>query len=75
MHGANVISQGPLHFQDSVRREVMEHRKREEQAGHEIWPAAQKVSGEMRTGKLAEEELFCSKLEAEACQGNPQLAW
>ncbi|KAH8202901.1 hypothetical protein TruAng_002954 [Truncatella angustata] len=66
---------GPLHFQNSVREEVMEHRRREEAAGHEIWPAAQKVAGEMRTGKLSEEEQFCSQLEAESCQMNAQLAW
>ncbi|KAM0820333.1 putative Rieske [2Fe-2S] iron-sulfur domain-containing protein [Seiridium cardinale] len=66
---------GPLHFQESVRREVMEHRKKEEQEGREIWPAAQKVAGQMRTGKLTEEEMFCSKLDAETCQASPQLAW
>jgi hypothetical protein len=53
----------------------MAHRKKEEQEGREIWPAAQKVLGEMRSGKLLEEEMFCSKLEAETCQSNAQLAW
>lgn len=66
---------GPLHFQSSVRKDVMEHRQKEEKAGHEIWPAAQRVSGEMKTAKLMEEESFCSKLEAEACQSSAQLAW
>ncbi|KAI0123800.1 Rieske [2Fe-2S] iron-sulfur domain-containing protein [Xylariales sp. AK1849] len=68
---------GPLHFQESVKKEVMAHRKKEEQqGGQEIWPATQKILGEMRTGKLEEEEMFCSKLEAESClAGNPQLAW
>lgn len=66
---------GPLHFQSAVRADVMAHRAREEKAGHEIWPAQQKVCGEMKTAKLLEEESFCSKLEAEACQGNAQLAW
>jgi hypothetical protein len=74
-HANMVLLQGPLHFQSSVRKDVMEHRQKEEKAGHEIWPAAQRVSGEMKTAKLMEEESFCSKLEAEACQSSAQLAW
>lgn len=53
----------------------MEHRRKEEEAGHEIWPAAQRIVGPLRSGKLSEEESFCSKLESEACQANAQLAW
>lgn len=55
---------------------VMEHRrKEEEQGGEEIWPAVPKVTGEMRTGKLAEEERFCSQLEAASCMARSELAW
>lgn len=55
----------------------MGHRKKEDaQGGHEIWPAVPKIIGEMNTGKLSEEEAFCSKLESESCLGaRPELAW
>ena len=55
----------------------MQHRKQEEEAGgQEIWPAVPKVVGEMKTGKLSEEEQFCSKLESGAsCGLNPDLRW
>ncbi|GKZ71353.1 hypothetical protein AnigIFM50267_007393 [Aspergillus niger] len=67
---------GPIHFQDHVKTMVMEHRrKEEEQGGEEIWPAVPKVTGEMRTGKLAEEERFCSQLEAASCMARSELAW
>lgn len=69
--------QGPLHFQDTVRGDVMGHRKEEEaRSGQEIWPAVPKLAGEMDTGKLREEELFCSKLESESCLGQrPEMVW
>ena len=68
--------QGPIHFQDHVKTMVMEYRrKEEEQGGEEIWPAVPKVTGEMRTGKLAEEERFCSQLEAASCMARSELAW
>lgn len=35
------MEKGPLHFQKTVREVVMEHRKKEEAVGHEIWPAQQ----------------------------------
>lgn len=35
------MEKGPLHFQKTVREIVMEHRKKEEAVGHEIWPAQQ----------------------------------
>lgn len=71
------ILQGPLHFQETVRKDAMGHRKKEEaQGGREIWPATPKAAGEMKTGKLDEEEAFCSKLESETCLGSrPELAW
>ena len=67
--------QGPIHFQNSVREMVMEHRKKEEQqGGQEIWPAVPKFLGGMNA-KLAEEEQFCSKLEAASCASRSELAW
>ncbi len=55
----------------------MEHRRKEEQqGGREIWPAEPQVVGEMKTGKLEEEEEFCSRLEASSCEmKGKQLAW
>lgn len=35
------MEKGPLHFQKTVRDVVMEHRKKEQAADHEIWPAEQ----------------------------------
>ncbi|KAE8153025.1 hypothetical protein BDV25DRAFT_127507 [Aspergillus avenaceus] len=66
---------GPIHFQTSVRETVMAHRKKEEQQGREIWPAVPDVVGDMRTGKLMEEETFCSQLDAEACAVRSELSW
>lgn len=54
----------------------MEHRSREEkQGGIEIWPATAKITGQMRTDKLDEEQAFCSQLEAESCLARPELVW
>ncbi|KAL1847300.1 hypothetical protein Plec18167_001380 [Paecilomyces lecythidis] len=33
------MEKGPLHFQSTVREVVVEHYKKEQEAGHEIWPA------------------------------------
>ncbi|KAF7596965.1 hypothetical protein BBP40_011331 [Aspergillus hancockii] len=66
---------GPIHFHDSVRQMVMDHWKREEQqGGRQVWPAVPKVTGEMKTDKLEEEERFCSQLEAASCMARPELA-
>lgn len=35
------MEKGPLYFQKTVREVVMEHHKKEEAVGHEIWPAQQ----------------------------------
>ncbi|KAJ5581236.1 hypothetical protein N7450_007537 [Penicillium hetheringtonii] len=37
---------GPLHFQKTVRDVVMEHRRKEEAVGHDIWPAADRATQE-----------------------------
>lgn len=68
--------QGPIHFQNTVREEVMKHREKElAQGGREIWPATPNLYGEMNTGKLSEEEAFCSELEKAACGARQELAW
>jgi hypothetical protein len=67
---------GPIWFQHTVRDAVMKHRHEElAQGGVEIWPATPKVTGEMNTAKLHEEQLFCSQLEVEGCRSDDQLAW
>lgn len=68
---------GPLHFQSTVKSHVMDHRSKEEQvSGKEIWPAVPTIVGEMKTGKLSEEEKFCSELEASSCMAQrAELAW
>ncbi|KAE8358181.1 hypothetical protein BDV27DRAFT_169673 [Aspergillus caelatus] len=66
---------GPLHFQRNVKEMLMEHRKKEEQqGGREIWPALPKLPEHM-TEKLADEERFCSQLEAATCLNRPELTW
>jgi hypothetical protein len=68
---------GPLHFQENVKKDVMEHRKKEkEQGGAQIWPAIPKLAGEMKSAKLDEEEAFCAQLETDGCAAtNTELAW
>ncbi|KAJ6014713.1 hypothetical protein N7540_009304 [Penicillium herquei] len=36
------MEMGPLHFQKTVRDVVKEHHQKEKEAGHEIWPAAER---------------------------------
>lgn len=38
------LEMGPLHFQSTVREVVTEHGKKEQAAGHEIWPAHMEVA-------------------------------
>ncbi|KAM6511404.1 Choline monooxygenase, chloroplastic [Fusarium falciforme] len=67
---------GPIYFQNTVREEVMEHRRKEvAQNGQQIWPAMPKVVGDMMTSKLQEEEMLCSELERESCAARSELAW
>ncbi|KAK1453373.1 Rieske domain-containing protein [Colletotrichum melonis] len=72
----DTFAQGPIHFQNTVREEVMKHRQRElEQGGREIWPATPNLLGQTGTGKLNEDEAFCSELEKANCGGREELAW
>ncbi|KAB8264820.1 hypothetical protein BDV32DRAFT_134746 [Aspergillus pseudonomiae] len=67
--------QGPIFFQKRVREMLKEHRKKEDQqGGHEIWPALPKQP-ESWTEKQADEERFCSQLEAAACTNQAELTW
>jgi hypothetical protein len=52
--------EGPVYFQKVVRDLIMEHHKREEDAGEEIWPARQRMPKEEAVSK--EDMDFCSKL-------------
>ncbi|RMZ43337.1 hypothetical protein AFCA_009356 [Aspergillus flavus] len=60
---------GPLYFQKTVRELVFDHRKREEEAGKDIWPAVPQYEA---SDKLQEEIKFCEGLE---CSGDGSLEW
>ncbi|KAB8215288.1 Rieske [2Fe-2S] iron-sulfur domain-containing protein [Aspergillus novoparasiticus] len=60
---------GPLYFQKTVRELVFDHRKREEEAGKDIWPAVPQYDA---SDKLQEEIRFCEGLE---CSGEGSLEW
>ncbi|KAI1868796.1 hypothetical protein JX265_006775 [Neoarthrinium moseri] len=67
---------GPLFFQKTVRDLVMAHRAHEESVGHDVWPASPQPSQAMKTGRFMEEDAFCMKLDAGACDGpSEQLSW
>lgn len=52
---------------------LTEHRKNEEkQGGAEIWPATPKAQ---LSKDSAQDEAFCSQLEASSCMAKPELAW
>ncbi|KAJ5930100.1 hypothetical protein N7466_005593 [Penicillium verhagenii] len=44
---------GPLHFQKTVREVVTEHHKKEREAGHEIWPAAERFQSKNTSQETA----------------------
>lgn len=54
------MEKGPLYFQSTVRDIVTDYHKREEEAGHEVWPSRQPVPEGARTTQ--EDIDFCSKL-------------
>jgi phenylpropionate dioxygenase-like ring-hydroxylating dioxygenase large terminal subunit len=55
------LEKGSLHFQNVVRDLVTEFHKREEEAGHEIWPSRQTLPSEDKTSQ--DDIDFCSKLQ------------
>lgn len=65
------MEKGPLYFQKMVRETVVDHHKREQAAGREIWPARQSLPID---AEISEKDVeFCSGL---ACQTNQEgLAW
>ncbi|KAJ5084916.1 hypothetical protein NUU61_009495 [Penicillium alfredii] len=58
------MEKGPLYFQTVVRDIVLQHHKREEQAGHEIWPARQHLPVNASTSQ--QDIDFCSKLASQS---------
>ncbi|KAB8262191.1 Rieske [2Fe-2S] iron-sulfur domain-containing protein [Aspergillus pseudonomiae] len=58
------MEKGSLHLQTVVRELVMEHYKKEQEAGREIWPTRQTLP---TTATTSEEDMtFCNKLDAQA---------
>ncbi|KAF3392483.1 Choline monooxygenase [Penicillium rolfsii] len=55
------LEQGSLHLQNVVRELVTDFHKREEAAGHEIWPSRQILPSEDKTSQ--DDIDFCSKLQ------------
>lgn len=66
-----VMEKGPLFFQKLVRENVTEHRKKEETAKQELWPARQTLPA---TASVSKTDIdLCSGL---ACQTNQEgLVW
>ncbi|KAJ5369194.1 uncharacterized protein N7496_008954 [Penicillium cataractarum] len=58
------LEKGPLYFQNMVRDLVTEFHKREEEAGHEIWPSRQTLPSEAKTSQ--DDIDFCSKLQSKS---------
>ena len=58
-----------LYFQGLVKKALMSHRKLEEEAGREIFPAL--PDG----GLMSKEEIFCNKLESACGGGSKHLDW
>lgn len=54
------MMQGPLYFQQVVRKLLFEHRREEEKTGKQIWPA---VPEHVATDKVEEELNFCRSLD------------
>lgn len=65
-----VKEKGPLYFQARVRDLLQEHRKREENAKAEIWPARQTLPQGAHAQASLEDMLFCNGLDCEK-----DLAW
>ncbi|KAF5253696.1 hypothetical protein FANTH_1388 [Fusarium anthophilum] len=66
---------GPIHFQNTVRQHVMEHRKKEVELGHEILPAMPEVVGPLKTSTYDKDAMLCSQLERESCGARATFAW
>lgn len=64
------MEKGPLYFQSQIRKVLQAHRKREEVAKQEIWPARQVLAEGTEQGETADDIAFCAKL---GCEND--LAW
>ncbi|EXL91858.1 cytochrome P450 oxidoreductase [Fusarium odoratissimum NRRL 54006] len=64
------VEKGPLFFQETTRKLVMEHHQQEGHEGHEVWPAAPKNG---QSGNGQDDIDFCNKLEA--CAGSDSSMW
>lgn len=63
------LEKGPLYFQKLCRETVMEHHRREERSGQQIWPARQTLPSQ--AGVSQEDVEFCKGL---ACETTTQSA-
>jgi hypothetical protein len=63
----------PLFFQKTVREVITEHFQREKAEGREIWPARQKVAGNV--GVSDEDEDICAGIACGNGEGKEVLAW
>ena len=63
----------PLFFQKTVREVITEHFQREKREGKEIWPARQKVVGNV--GVSEEDEEICSGIACASEARKEVLAW
>lgn len=60
------MERGPLYFQKTVRDVVKGHFKKEQEQGHEIWPAQQRVP---KTASVSQSDAnFCSAVDC--CRNN-----
>ena len=67
----NRYEAGPLYFQSLVKKSVMDHRRKEQKRGAEIWPSAQNSAGFIQT---TEEMAFCESLTCDP-ENSKALAW
>ncbi|KAL4963418.1 aromatic ring-hydroxylating oxygenase subunit alpha [Aspergillus stella-maris] len=68
-----VNEKGVLYFQSLVKRNLFDHRQREEQAAGEIWPSMKNV---MKDTSLNDEIQFCSGLQcSDYAKSRSELAW
>lgn len=63
---------GPLYFQQSVREVVTEHFNKEKAAGHEIWPARQRLPAE---AAISEQDMEICKSLMCSSEKKEILAW
>lgn len=67
------VEKGPLFFQETTKKLVMDHWEEEQKLGTQIWPA----TPQHEVSKRTQEEIdFCGGLEDKGCAGeNSALQW